>query len=365
MASDDRSPLGVGLVGAGGFGEFCLAAYREMAEVAVIAVADVDESRARRAAAPGEAVYGDYAALLADPRVDIVAVNTPPFLHGPMAVEAAAAGKHLFVEKPLATSMVEAEAAVAAARAAGVQLSVNYVLRHHPLHRLAAAIAGSGAFGELQHFALENFATDEPLGPGHWFWKRAESGGIHVEHGVHFFDLCNALAGGPPGEVTGLSQRRADGREDRVSATARYGDRLLATFYHSFNQIRAVEQTTIRLGCRRGHLAIEGWIPTRLTLHGLVEAAGLRALGELLGDRLHVAGRFEGEAARFAHGGEVEGLAAAVTAEAVAPDRQGDYRRAIQAGMRDLAGAIREKRPPLVGAADALTSLAVALAARG
>lgn len=67
-----------------------------------------------------------------------------------MARQAAEVGKHIFVEKPLATSMEEAVAAMEAARAAGVQLGIDYVLRHHPLHRLAAEVIRSGALDEFQ-----------------------------------------------------------------------------------------------------------------------------------------------------------------------------------------------------------------------
>jgi predicted dehydrogenase len=355
--------LGLGLVGAGAFGAFCLAAYAEMNEISVVAVADVDLERAQAVAPPEVTVYGDYQALLADPAVQIVAINTPPFLHGSMARQAAEAGKHIFVEKPLATSLEEAVVAVRSARAAGVRLSVDYVLRHHPLHRLAAKVVRSGALGAFQHWSLENFAAADDLLPDHWFWDRSRSGGIHVEHGVHFFDLCNHLVGAAPDAVSGCAQRRPDGRLDRVSATVRYGERVLATFYHSFNQIGRFERTTIRLSCSRGHIIIEGWIPTDLTLRGLVDEAGLNALQSLLGDRLQARERFQGVATTVHHGGVTEQIAAAVEAEVSIPDRQLEYKRAIQAGMRDLVAAIREGRPPGVSAADALLSLAVALAA--
>jgi predicted dehydrogenase len=357
------APLGLGLIGAGDFGTFCLEAYREMADVAVVAVADADASRAARIAPPGATVYADYAALLADPAVEAVHIATPPAAHGRMAREGAEAGKHLFMEKPLALTLEEGQAAVRAARDAGVKLSVNYVLRHHPLHRLALAIVAGEALGPAQQFALENFAADDNLPPEHWFWDPALSGGIHVEHGVHFFDLCNQVAGRPPGAISGCVQQRPDGRVDRVSATVRYGDELLATFYHSFNQIGRFERTVIRIGCARGQLMVEGWIPTRLTLDGVVDEVGLRMLRDQLGGRLEVQESFSGAGATFRHGGHTEHLAAAVHATAVQPDRQQAYKRAIQDGLRDLVAATQQDRPPLVGPADALLSLAVAAAA--
>ena len=358
-----QHPLGVGLVGVGGFGEFCLAAFAEMPEIVVSAATDADPDRAQKAIAFGAHVYPRYEDLLADPTVEIIAINTPPHLHASMAIQAARAGKHLFVEKPLATSQDDARQVIHAAEAAGVLLTVDYVLRYHPLHQLAMEIVQSGIFGPMQHFSLENFATDDSLVPGHWFWDPARSGGIHVEHGVHFFDACNRLVGRPPDFAAGTAQTRADGRVDRVGAVVNYGNDVLATYYHSFNQIGPIEQTMIRIACARGHLTLIGWIPTELRLYGLVDTAGMAVLHGLVGEHLNIGERFEGGQAIFAHGGTVETLAAQVEALVRAPDRQGDYKRAIQTGLRNLAAAIHGETPLLVTPADALSSLAVALAA--
>ena len=360
--SDVATPLGMGLVGAGGFGTFCLQAFAEMREVSVVAVADRDLERAAAIAPPGAAVYGDLATLLADPAVDIVHIATPPAQHGAQARQAAEAGKHLFVEKPLAISLDEARNVVRAARRAGVKLSVNYVLRWHPLHQLAAALVHAAALGPLQLFSLENFATDDRLPPEHWFWDPAQSGGIHVEHGVHFFDLCNHLAGQSPTAVSGSAQRRDDGRLDRVAATVIYGDRLLATFYHSFNQIGRFERTTIRLGCARGRLQLDGWIPTRLSVDGVVDENGLAFFRHHFRD-LSIDERFSGAQSIFHHGGIAEKLVASVRATATYSRRQLAYKEAIQAGLRDLVNAIYTGGPPTIGPPDALLSLAVAVAA--
>ena len=337
-------PLGLGIAGAGRFGAFSLAAYAELADVHPVAVADEDVARAAAMAPLGAAVYGDLRALLDDARVEIVAITTPPLAHGGMAAEAARAGKHVFVEKPLATSLRDARAAVEAARRAGVRLGIDYVLRHHPLHRLALRLVRAGILGKLLHWSLENYASLDPIPGGHWFWDRRRSGGIHVEHGVHFFDLCNQAAGDPPDGVAGGFQHGPDGRTDRAWAHVTYGSRLAATFYHAFVRTDATEQTTIRLGFERGEAILEGWIPVRLVV------------------RLEDGDPSTGDALRELFG-TVERRRGAQVAEAVAPDRQGEYRRAIQSGMRDLVAAVREERDPEVTPDDALQSLEIALRA--
>jgi predicted dehydrogenase len=222
----------------------------------------------------------------------------------------------------------------------------------------------SQVFGKFQHWSLENFASDDSLIPDHWFWDPSISGGIHVEHGVHFFDLCNHFAGRSPTEVYGNSQKRADGRKDRASATVLYGDEILATFFHSFNQIGSIEQTTIRVGCTHGHIEIEGWIPTKLSLYGLVNSNGLNTLKSLLKDKLQIRSEFHGNASTFNHGGVSEKLVAEVSANYETPNRQEQYQGAIQAGMRELIAAIKRRHPIKVSLDDAILSLAVALAAR-
>ena len=357
------SRLGLGLVGAGAFGEFCLKAYSEMEGLSIVAVADIDSQRASELAPHGAKVYRDYTELLADQDVSIVAINTPPFLHGKMIRMAAEAGKHVFVEKPLAINLEEAFQAAEAVRSANVQLGIDYVLRHHPIHLLAAKVIQSQALGKFHHWSLENFATNDTLLPDHWFWDQSKSGGILVEHGVHFFDLCNYFTGRVPTKVSGYTQKESDGRLDRVCATVKYGDDILATFYHSFNRLRLLEQTTIRLNFSRGHILIEGWIPTQLSVTGLVDEDGLATLRTLFKANLQLEQRFHNAGTFSEHVGMSEQIVAQVSARASAPDRQKEYQRAIQAGMRKLVAAIRSEYPIEIGIDEGILSLAIALAA--
>lgn len=345
-----QPPIGLGIVGLGRFGEFLLAAYQEMEEVRLSAVCDTNCERARNLAPEGVRIYTRFEDMLKDPTVEAVVIATPPHLHASMAIQAARAGKHVVVEKPLALSLPEAEAVVKAAFENEVLLTVDYVLRFHPLHQLVSRLVREGFLGSLELFTLVNLATSEGLDPQHWFWDVTKSGGIHVEHGVHFFDLCNQLVGSMPDFVKGHAFVNAQGRVDRVAAVVRYGHRVFASFYHSFDRPRCVERTTIHLGLTRGEMIVEGWIPVRLTLHGLVAPEKLQTLQRWLGTSLQVIGS--------------HGPWAQIYAEVVKPERQEEYRRALQALMKDFVSAILEKRAPLVTPEDALASLAVAVQAQ-
>src|SRR5512142_1359495 len=101
---------GLGLVGAGSFGRFCLNAFRRLPNLKLAAVCDTDAGRAQATAAEfGMNAYTEVERLLADKMVDVIAINTPPSSHAALSMAALRAGKHVFCEKPLATTLADAE----------------------------------------------------------------------------------------------------------------------------------------------------------------------------------------------------------------------------------------------------------------
>ncbi len=115
---------------------------------------------------PGTRTTTDIEELLADPDLDAVALATPVPTHGPLAVRVLEAGKHCFVEKPLAQSVADAEAAVDAAEAAGRVLMVDHLLEYHPGLVKLKEIAGSGELGDIHYIYgnrlnLGKLRTDE------------------------------------------------------------------------------------------------------------------------------------------------------------------------------------------------------------
>jgi predicted dehydrogenase len=362
------TPLGLGLIGCGGYGYFCLEAYNEMPALCIRAVADVDERRAQELAVYyGATVYRDAAALIADPAVQVVAVNTPPHLHAPQAISALRSGKHVFVEKPLALTTADGQAMLDIARQSGTQLAIDYVMRYNPLYFALRDIARRNVLGPLSRVTVENHASDEFLPPGHWFWNKAESGGIFVEHGVHFFDIVGWLVGSEPAQVSALALQRSEtGQEDRVLATVRYGNDVTATFYHAFTRSRRMESTTVRAAFLQGDVALHGWVPTEMEIDAWVDENGLAALQAIpLTKAVHVVETYVGEGRRGVAGGRPYDVAAHVRATVTLPEgKQAVYRRSVQLAMGDLVAAIADPaHTPQVTAQDGLTSLALALSA--
>ncbi len=343
------TPFRVGIVGYGGFGQFLHSAWGALPAVEVVAVAD--------AVAPlpdALRTYRDAGALLADPDVDLVSICTPPATHADLACRALAAGKHVLIEKPLATTRADADRILEAQRVSGKVAGVNYVLRYTPVVEWIIAASRVGTFGPLRRATVENIAQDEALPPGHWFWDRAQSGGILVEHAVHFIDLIGQCAPGEATAVRGTVLRRADGRADRMALEARYGDALLTHQYHAFTRPRVFEQTRLYFGFETLDLHVEGWIPLHGTARALVTSEARACLETLPGWQETACREAEGTAGRLL----VEGrFAAPQSKDAI-------YRAGVQQALLDVIAATQNAdHRPRVGLGDARQSLEVALRA--
>lgn len=280
MAGADGT-LGLGLVGCGAFGAYVLGAVAGLPGLRTAAVADPDPVRARALADVHDATAcSGLDELLDRPDVHVVALATPPSTHADMAVSALRAGRHVFCEKPLATSTEEAvRVRDEAERAPGV-LVVDHVLRYNPVLRMLQRLGpedrgGEGLLDPLRRFAFENDASDEDLGPGHWFWDPEHSGGIFLEHGVHFFDAARALMGSEPETVQAMAVRRdGGGPEDLVVATAGHPGGAVATHTHSFTHAHRCERQLMRLDYGFAEARVTGWIPTYATLTAWTDEEG-------------------------------------------------------------------------------------------
>jgi predicted dehydrogenase len=137
--------------------------------------------------------------------------------------------------KPLALTVEQADELVGLARRQDRLLVANLMQRYNPLFDIVGQVIDRQPLGEFLHGYFENYASDENLPPEHWFWDPEKSGGIFVEHGVHFFDMLTGWLGA--GEVVSAqASRRSDGCEDQVQCTVRYPGGAHFNFYHGFHQ---------------------------------------------------------------------------------------------------------------------------------
>lgn len=273
--------IGLGIIGLGGFGYFLLREWSQLDEVAVVAVSD--ENPARTIAEAGELrIYQHYRDLLDDPEVEIVSIATPPSTHLPMALAAIEKGKHILVEKPLALSEADARKIADAARDAGVVATVNFMLRFDPLIEGMRNVVLSEVFGRPRRVDLRNYATQDTVPPGHWFWDHDVSGGILIEHGVHFFDMTRYLIDSEAREATGTCVWRNKEQEDRMLATVKFENSVVGTYWHSFTRPVALETTTFHMALDLGEVDITGWIPLTASFWGWTDQRGVAVLRENL-----------------------------------------------------------------------------------
>jgi predicted dehydrogenase len=153
--------------------------------------------------------------------------------------------------------------------------------RYNPLFGTVEEIVRRKILGEFIHGYFENYAADEGLGPDHWFWNRDRSGGIFIEHSVHFFDMFAGWLG--EGEVVAAQRtmRPGSGIEEQVNCTIRYRDGMLVNMYHGFTQAGRMDRQETRLVFERGDVTLEGWIPNRARVHALANERTLHELTAL------------------------------------------------------------------------------------
>jgi len=192
----------VGIVGAGFMGTTHAAGWAETdAEIVGFAAETATEAEPL-ALAYGARVFPELQALI--DAVDVVDVCTPTHLHHPIVLQAAAAGKHIICEKPLARHVAEAQEMVRACREAGVQLLVAHVVRFFPEYALAQAQVAGGAIGRpgVLRLTRGSYRPKKPV--GNWFLDEAKSGGILMDLMIHDFDYARWIAG----EVESVFARR-------------------------------------------------------------------------------------------------------------------------------------------------------------
>ena len=198
-------PMGVGIVGCGRISDLHALGYRGREDAKIVAVCDTNRKRARSKGREWGAsnVYTDYAELLKDPAVDMVELLVPHHLHCPMTVQAAAAGKHISVQKPMCLSAAEADEMIDAAEKAGVLLRVYENFVHYAPAVKAKAMLDGGEIGAPVMLRMHINTGHSPEGwkipLDAWVWrfneKKSGGGELVFDHGYHLFSLAYALMG--------------------------------------------------------------------------------------------------------------------------------------------------------------------------
>jgi predicted dehydrogenase len=187
----------VALFGCGWIQDFHARAVRDCGHD-VVAVANHREQTARAfAERHGIArVTTDWPSLVADPGVDAVVIGTPNALHAPQTIASLGAGKHVLVEKPMATSVPECDAMIEASEARGATLMVAHCWRFHDAVRAMRERVASGELGDV--VKTRGYGVHVNDGPSGWFLDPdLAGGGALPDMGVHAIDTARYLLGDP------------------------------------------------------------------------------------------------------------------------------------------------------------------------
>lgn len=194
-----NSVLNVGLVGAGRIGKVHAAtlAYR-IPNAQLLAVADVNLAAARQLAAQFSVstATDDTTLIFDDPQIDAILICSATSTHAPFIAQAAAAGKHIFCEKPIALDLMQIDHALAAVETAGVKLQVGFNRRFDAnFARVRSAISS----GEIGQPAMLHIVSRDPGPPPIEYVKG--SGGMFLDMTIHDFDMARFLIGAEVEEV--------------------------------------------------------------------------------------------------------------------------------------------------------------------
>ncbi len=223
--------LRFGLIGYGAWGSCHARAIREMEGCELVAVAAPSEATRQRARAETDAtVFADYRELLASAAVDVVDVVAPNHLHETIALEALAAGKHLLLEKPMATSVVGCDRILEAAARQRRLVLVGHELRFSPLYAEMRRLIAEDRIGCPRYVLVDLWRRPYRFGSGNWKQDPGRVGSWILEEPVHYFDLVAwYLEGsGEPQSVFARGNRkdpaasRMPGINDNFSAVISY-----------------------------------------------------------------------------------------------------------------------------------------------
>jgi predicted dehydrogenase len=191
--------LRVGVIGAG-IGAIHLAAYVQIPEVEIVALAGLDDDRVRRIAAEYHVprTYREYQELLAAPDIDAVSICIPNILHTPVSVAALRAGKHVLVEKPLARTAAEGRDILAAAQEHDRTLMVSFDKRFRGDVQWIKHYIEAGAVGHIYYAKAHWMRRAGIPRLGSWFVSKEQAGGGPlIDLGVHVLDIAMYLMGEP------------------------------------------------------------------------------------------------------------------------------------------------------------------------
>lgn len=250
--------LGIGVIGCGGVAHFAhIHNLMRNPRAKVVAVADIDAAKAKATAEQWGigAYYEDYRDVLAHPDVEMVDVTTWPTAHAAPVIAAAEAGKHVLCEKPIATTIEDADAMVAAAARAGIKFAMGYQPQFGRVWPAVKRLVDEGVCGRIMGMSIIGVNPSSHRVP--WFLKKElAGGGILMDWGIYTAYFINWLLGPVASVFASKEIFRKEVQvgetlltdidvEDTVAATLRFQSGAIGTWYAGWAMAGSHSSTSI------------------------------------------------------------------------------------------------------------------------
>lgn len=185
----EMAKVGIGVIGLGRMGLWHARSIAKAGpEAKLIAVCDIQRELVENIAKELEVTaYREYGQILENPDIDAVLVVTPSDRHTQVVMDAVKAGKHVFCEKPIATTIEDAKRIADAVAKAGIKFQVGYMRRFDPAYREAKKMIEEGRIGEPVVFTS---ISKDPFPPPEWACDPKRGGGLYIDMHSHDFDLA-------------------------------------------------------------------------------------------------------------------------------------------------------------------------------
>ncbi|MBW1742412.1 MAG: Gfo/Idh/MocA family oxidoreductase [Deltaproteobacteria bacterium] len=248
-----KKSVKLGLIGCGHIARVVhLPNLTRLSDVELVALAETDESRLEQAGrqAPHAQRFADYSQLLSMPDIDAVLVCVPNALHAEVAIAAMEKGKHLYLEKPMATGVEEARRMLDVWRQTGVVGMMGFNYRFNHLYQTTRRVVQSGRIGEIVGArSLFSTADQELL---QWKKSRRSGGGVLLDLAPHDIDLVRFMLGQEIAEVS-ASTRSLRSDADIAAVQVRMEDGSYVQLFFSWG---AVEESSLEIYGTAGKVSL-------------------------------------------------------------------------------------------------------------
>ena len=256
----------IGIIGCGKIAQVRhIPEYADHPQARLAGFYDLNQERARELAEKwGGKAYSSWEEMLADPGIDAVSICVANNAHAQLSIAALQAGKHVLCEKPMATTLADCEAMVAAARESGKFLMIGQNQRLTKAHQKARELVENGTLGKILTFRTtfghggpETWSVDP--GKNTWFFDKSKAAmGAMADLGIHKTDLIQYLLGQTVVEttakVTTLDKRGADGQligvDDNAICIYRMSGGAMGTMTASWTFYGAEDNSTVLYGTK-------------------------------------------------------------------------------------------------------------------